>query len=511
MMDGRGATHKASRPRDARHARVLRVILTALVTFLLCAGYVLGDCWDVLPGYLTLSPGASSADARGHAGPSWQGAGSPLVASYGDSGRARPPIDSGALKAAVTAFTSDTSLSPDYSFRILDQTGTEIAGHDADTPREPASTTKTVTALAAVSVLDMNSTLDTRVFLDPAPGGKSDGKSGAATLILRGQGDMLLGAGRSDPTHVIGRAGLATLASQVAQALKARGVTTVGLAVDDTFFGPRVLPSSMDKDYVANGLFSPTASLAIDQGKEWDSAPATNPDGTVREYAKRPDDPVPPAAASFARSLSSQGISVVTGQDGSVRATAAQVASEARLKQVGVVRSAPLWQLLRLALNISDNTIAEEFGRLVAREEHQANTPDGAVRAVTSVVASLGVDLSGVHLSDCSGLSDGTRLTATALTQVQERYYRWAGAAAAEGLAVAGIPDTTLAERHLDKATYGYLRAKTGSLDHATALAGTVTRRKGGFVSFAILVNNPVNRYGAIKAINSFVAALTGI
>lgn len=94
--------------------------------------------------------------------------------------------------------------------------GTVVADHAADVAREPASTMKTLTSLAAASVLDMGDTLPTQTFLLQA-------EQGTDTVVIKGNGDMLLGAGDSDPDHVNGRAGLLTLAKNTAHALKQRG------------------------------------------------------------------------------------------------------------------------------------------------------------------------------------------------------------------------------------------------------------------------------------------------
>ncbi|MDK7017078.1 D-alanyl-D-alanine carboxypeptidase, partial [Escherichia coli] len=93
-----------------------------------------------------------------------------------------------------------------------------------------------LTALAASHTLDMASTLDTLVYAS------CDDSGSFARIVLRGGGDMLLGAGQSDPNHVNGRAGLETLANKTAAALKKRGVKIVQFAVDDSLFGAKRYP-----------------------------------------------------------------------------------------------------------------------------------------------------------------------------------------------------------------------------------------------------------------------------
>jgi D-alanyl-D-alanine carboxypeptidase/D-alanyl-D-alanine-endopeptidase (penicillin-binding protein 4) len=493
--------------------RWCRIVVSAGISLLVCALVIAGDCLDIIPGYLTLPPeqkaerlaAHTAASSDSNAGFVTVPTGSPLASSYG-SGPSAPAIDRGKLKKAISDFTGIKGLGTDYSLKILDPEKHVLAQAHPDTPREPASTTKTVTALAAAAVLDMNSTLDTRVFLMSTHG---SGKKKTGTIVLRGQGDMLLGAGQNDPTHVDGRAGLATLAAQTASALRSRSISSVNLTVDDRFFGPARMPRQMNPNYVPNGLFTPTSSLAIDEGKEFPASVSGNPDGTAREYAKRPLDVVTPAAATFAAALGRAGINVTAGNKGDARVSASTTVADK--DQIAVVHSAPLWEVLRFALHLSDNTIAEEFGRLVAKHESAQNSPAGAVSAVMSVVKRLGVDLRGVHLADCSGLSDGTRLTVNALTQVQYLYLHQVNAAAAEGLAVSGLPDTTLAERRMPRAGNALIRAKTGSLDKVMSLAGTAERKNGGYVIFAVIVNNAQDKHGARVGIDNLVTALTDI
>ena len=58
---------------------------------------------------------------------------------------------------------------------------------------------KTLTAYAAAIELDMGKTLDTQTYLEQS-------QDGTARLVLKGNGDMLLGAGASDANHINGRA-----------------------------------------------------------------------------------------------------------------------------------------------------------------------------------------------------------------------------------------------------------------------------------------------------------------
>ncbi|WP_188781722.1 D-alanyl-D-alanine carboxypeptidase, partial [Sinomonas atrocyanea] len=84
---------------------------------------------------------------------------------------------------------------------LYSQGGTE--GH------VPASNLKLLTAAAALTTLGPDTTLSTKAVRGQDPG----------TVVLVGGGDVMLGAGASQPDAVMGRAGMATLADQTAAAL----------------------------------------------------------------------------------------------------------------------------------------------------------------------------------------------------------------------------------------------------------------------------------------------------
>ena len=139
-------------------------------------------------------------------------------------------------------------------------------------------------------------------------------------------------------------------------------------------------------------------------------------------------------------------------------------------KELASVQSAPLIERLRQMMSDSDNVMAESIAREVAAEMQRPLSFAGAVDAVTSRLASAGVDMKGASLVDSSGLSVLDRLTATTLDDV-------VGAAAGPDqpqlrplvdlLPIAG-GSGTLSDRFLDPDTSrgaaGWLRAKTGSL-----------------------------------------------
>lgn len=429
------------------------------------------------------------------------------------------PIDAKMLSDATHDFLSRTGSPAKEGYIIANGDGTVISSSNADTPLEPASTMKTLTTLAATGVLDMDSTLDTDVLLLTGPGGTKDPLSlrrhgtgtpgdagtrrpaeGTATIVLRGGGDMLLGSGSSDPSHVNGHAGLATLAGRTAAALSHRRITAVRLVADTTLFGSVRRPATMTEDYVQTGYFTPTAALAVDEGRQ--PVPGSDPDSADRSTIPRTDDPASAAVSSFASALSgaltAKGIRLTNTMSGGRRRVnaatdpeRAQAASSRRSVRIARVSSAPLRQILGLMLRLSDNTLAEEFGRLTALRLKTGNSPEGAVRAVRKELARQHVDLTGATIADCSGLSPGSRISPTMLFHVMRRLRTHAEASAFEGL-----PVITEASTDYPSQALGRVRLKSGSLDEVTSDSGVILRTNGGFFYYAAIVNVAQGQWG---------------
>ncbi|MBT1175108.1 D-alanyl-D-alanine carboxypeptidase/D-alanyl-D-alanine-endopeptidase [Bifidobacterium sp. LC6] len=470
--------------------RRLTVTISALLTVAVFVGYCAADVADIAPGLLTLKP----VNTTMFAAPLNAKSGG-VIATQLDRSKA---IDAGRAADLMNELLAAQGVGQDTSVIIQDAQGLTAAEHEADTPREPASTMKTLTALAASTKLNMASTLDTQTFITSS--------NNATTVTLKGNGDMLLSAGQSDPTHINGRAGLATLAQATAAALTQRGINTITLNYDDTLFGDTRIPQGLRDGDAVNGdytmYYTPVSSMAIDGGRQYTAAtPApSNPDDSSG-YPELSQHTAQNVAEAFAQLLTDNGITV----------EGAPVAAEApkSVSPVASVSSATLQEILAFTLRHSDNTLAEEFGRLTAlATSGAANSPEGGTQAVREQLESLGIDTSGLTMADCSGLSPGSQLTVRTLAAVQQHNLgAGSGTAAAEGLSIAGLIGTA-ANRYTDDEVAGLLRVKTGSLGTVTSMTGNISRIHGGALVFAVVVNNPSDIEAARNAINVFITKL---
>ena len=471
--------------RHVKRRRYITVALSVSLTTVLCVGYVVADIFDKLPGVLTLQEVEhATAKTPGNA----------IAAATMVGGLdASKTVDAVAAKALISQFeTAASDFGGEYAIAIADAAGNVVAEQNLDTPYTPASTMKTLTAYAAAATLDMGSTLETQTYLEQL-------EDGTSRLVLKGNGDMLLGVGESDSAHINGRAGLGTLAANTAQALRQRGITSVTLVYDDSLFGNDRWPNGiaeLDPDHV---YYAPTASMAVDGGRNWNGANPTDPD-TFSTYPVLSTQPAREAALVFAQRLTERGIAV----NGSVE----QGAVPDGTSPIATVSSASLNEIMAFMLRHSDNSLAEEFGRLLALHLNAGNSPAGAVQSVEQVLAQRGISTEGLTMVNCSGLAEDSKLTAHTLLDVQQRNLTsGSGSAAAEGLSIVGFVGTA-ANRLNDADEAGLIRAKTGSLGDVTSMTGNVSRHNGGALSFAVIVNDPDDSEAAKSAIDTFVAAL---
>ena len=481
-----GDRHQLRMTRRRRIKRRWRVALAMLVAVILVVGYAGMDLADLVPGPLTLAKTSHSS------APPAVMVGDPPTLAADKPGSA---VDAGQVQQLVDAFADTPGLGNGYSLVVRQADGRVLAQKNADQARQPASTMKTLTAAAAASVLDMSSQLDTEAVLDSSTPSQ-------ATLTLRGHGDMLLGAGKDDPLHVNGRAGLGTLAEKTAQALHQQGIDRVALAYQDTLFGDDREPEGIAENNPDGIYFQVPVSMAVDEARQGRTEPVAYPDAGV--YLPRVENPAEAAAVSFASSLMESGIQVDHAQ-GPERADHAQGRVLVR------VRSARLSEIMSLMLRNSDNSLAELFGRLTALALNMPNSPAGAVKAVVSTLNKLGVDTAGLNMADCSGLTPGSVLRVGTLADVQQLALADKGLTPlVKGLSVVGLTGTA-ASRKVDDQADGLIRVKTGTLDQVTSLTGNVIRRSGGVLVFAVVINDSEDAAAARQAVDTLVGSLDRI
>jgi D-alanyl-D-alanine carboxypeptidase/D-alanyl-D-alanine-endopeptidase (penicillin-binding protein 4) len=398
----------------------------------------------------------------------------PVLASL--SGEAPAP-DPTVLAGQLAPLLGSSALGAGVSAEIVDVvTGDVLVGVDADDPATPASTAKLLTAVAALITLDPTETLRTTVVAGATPG----------EVVLVGGGDPTLS--RTAPSqNYPGAPTVAELASQVIAALPA-GTPVTRVVVDSSLFTGPLTASGWGPADAPSGYAAPVTATAVDGAR-------VTPGSTARSGQPGLD-----AGSALADALGASGAAVVLGE------------APAGARTLATVQSAPIVRLVEQALSMSDNMLAEALARQIALARDLPASFAGAAQAVTEALADAGVDVTGVALSDGSGLSREDRIPAGVLTAVLRGAADGSiGGASAllSGLPVAGY-DGTLADRGDATVAPGTVRAKTGTLLGVHALAGTAVTAEGRLLAFAIVADGSANEAAAEAALDDVAAVLAG-
>lgn len=323
---------------------------------------------------------------------------------------------------------------------------------------------------------------------------------------------VLVGAG--DPTLSVdgagfypGAASIAEIAEQVRTSLgvaegqpvpQGAGASTV--YVDRSLFRD-TFHSTWERAGIEDGYIAPVEPVMVDGARL----------SLDREDARRTPEPAAGAGQALATALGVANVEVLAPEE------SAQSRFGGEPEVLAEVESAPLSERVHQMMTRSDNVLAESLAREVAIA--RGLTPDfaGGAKAVADVLAEHGLALektgsSAANLADSSGLSEDNRVTPAQLDRVLlAATGRHPGIDGADGtgadegeddaneltaklrplldaMPVGGVSGT-LAERYSGSDGAGWVRAKTGTLDGTSALAGYTVTKGGDVLTFVLLSN----------------------
>lgn len=366
------------------------------------------------------------------------------------------PIDRMQLYDALFTAAQNPALA-DFHARVTDAASGEVVFEQrAGEALRPASTTKILTAAAALLELGPADRIATRVYRD------GDG------VVIKAAGDVWLDAEALD-----------SLAADVA----AHGpFSAVTIDVSDWDGMPELLPG-WDPVDIDGGYVAPLQPAMLNGGR-----------GLIDATGDIPRSHTP--ALDVAQALAERVGSAVGGAGGAGGAGAAVEVGFGAVpegaEQIAMVESPDLTTRLAMMMKESDNVYAEAIGREVALHRGQTDAP----AATMAVLAEHHFDTTNTAIHDNSGLSTLNLITPALLDSVLARAAGapdGGGASAALHPLLAALPiasgDGTLRERYANLPGRGWVRAKTGTLDGTSGLAGTVTSEVGNVYTFAFISN----------------------
>lgn len=373
------------------------------------------------------------------------------------------PVEGLSLFDALQDKAANPALAEFHAHVVNAQTGEVVFDRLAGEPLRPASTTKVLTAAAALLELGPRDVVTTPVYRGANPG----------EVVIKASGDVWMGREAVD---------------QLAAQLRETGGTPVtSVSIDTSLWQgmPELLPGWNPLD-IDGGYVAPLQPAMLNGGRGLDAESGDVP---------RSHTPALDVAQALADALGAQVAGPGTVPEGA--------------EQLAAVDSPDLTERLRATMKESDNVFAEAIGREVALRRGTTDAPG----ATMGVLAAHGFDTAATSINDNSGLSELNRITPRLLSSVFE-----VAAAPAEGPDTAalrpllfGLPvasaDGTLAERYGDLPGRGWVRAKTGTLDETSGLAGTVTSQNGNVYAFAFLSNGS-NVLEARRALDELASVL---
>ncbi len=441
-----------------------------------------------------------------------------------------PPTPVGRLRAALDA-TFNTPAFDRMQWGVLVQslsTGETLYSENASKLMMPASNMKIVTLAAAAERLGWDFTYETRL-VSSAP-------------VVRGvlEGDLVV-VGSGDPT-IGGRGGPATRVFEAwADRLLADGITAIKgrIVADARAFDRESLGAGWAWDYLAAYYAAGVSALQfnesvadvavrpgpspgtpavievrpIESGLFLDKQVTTVAEGAADiDVARLPGSnrlivrgaipvgsgevvraaSVDRPALYFARmlrvTLMAKGIRV-TGEAGEFE----DVYPTPPAEPVRVLlshRSAPLSEIARVQMKVSQNQYAETLLRTLGAQSGEGTAAAGD-KVVREVLDGWGIPSDAYVLVDGSGLSRYNYVCADMLVKILAHVY---GDPRLRDPFVATLPiggqDGTIARRFVGTPAAGNVRAKTGSIANVRSLSGYVTSADGEWFAFSIIANH---------------------
>jgi serine-type D-Ala-D-Ala carboxypeptidase/endopeptidase (penicillin-binding protein 4) len=338
----------------------------------------------------------------------------------------------------------ESGLAGSTSVSVVALDGSVVYEWKGTRARLPASNEKLVTAVAALAELGPSARLHTKVVAVATPeGGVLDG-----SIWLVGGGDPSLGERDL---------------KRLARMIRGTGITRItgNVLGDESLWDAQRAAPGWKRGFLGEEC-PPLSALTV-----------------ARSQARRP---ALRAAAVLRRALRAAGVRVSGGiGQGTAPFEATEIADDA---------SPLVASLVAKMGKDSDNFIAEMLFKAVAADAYGEGTTAGGARRARGILRRHALALTGTRIVDGSGLSMRNRASSGFIARMLAALSRDAALAAPfrSSLAIAGR-DGTLRKRMTSGPAAGVVRAKTGTLNEASALSGYA-----GPYAFSVLVGGrPVN------------------
>jgi len=424
---------------------------------------------------------------------------------------APPPVEfqTEALTLALTKIVEEVEGEAMLSIHVRDLASNEtIFDYYGDTPLNPASNLKIVTASAAIDLLGPDYTFATEILMSPD------------TLVLVGAGDPSL---KAEDIEVM-----------IAEVIDKVAVTGLErIVVDDRIFSQRKLGPGYRKEgpgysYEAiSGALSlnfntvvvtvypvrgssrpgvrvepPSTHVVVENGARIGGASAritveTKPRGDRTVVTVGGRMPAGARPVSIRRRVYDPSrfvagaVSHRLAELSSTEPLPVEIGEAPRDAEVIVIHdSAPLIEIADDLLAYSNNFMAEQLVRTLGwRMTGEPGDWVNGLDVLRGYWSAMGNDPDALIVENASGMSEVGRATTSGLVDLiaMGQRYQGSGASLVDALPIAGLEGTLRARLRFSGKR---VRAKTGTLDGVSGLSGVVTAEDGRpQVAFSILIN----------------------
>jgi D-alanyl-D-alanine carboxypeptidase/D-alanyl-D-alanine-endopeptidase (penicillin-binding protein 4) len=436
-----------------------------------------------------------------------------------------------AVPAGVTQLMAVQHLpSSAVSFVIVEaDSGHVVTSLNADTPRSPASTIKTVTTFAALDMLGPAFIWQTRAWARDGDLFLQGGGDPYMTMErwwsfvqgLRAEGLKSIGGdividntafslGKEDPGAFDGRPNRSYNVLPDALMVNFQSVDFKLVAdADSRHVQVIASPAPINLDVQNHIRFAPGrcngSAARVDfqvASAQWDRvvfSGALSPHCTERSFARVLLKPATYAFGTFVGLWRQSGGEFTGGLR--IETTPADA------KPLLTFDSLSLGEIVRLTNKHSSNLMARHLLLTLGKERFgEPATVEKGAAAIADWGREKGLDLSGVDIDNGSGLSRGTHISVLQMAKILNAAYH--SPFAPEYLAslpLAGM-DGTLRARMKSSPT-GSVRLKTGHLDGVSGVAGYVTTSAGKTYVLVSLVNHIRADFGAAEPVHAALVA----
>lgn len=420
-----------------------------------------------------------------------------------------------------------------YSFCVLEaQTGKIVKEYNAETALIPASTMKIMTTSAALGILGKDYTYKTNFYTFT----KTDSVSGTSTthLLIKGSGDPSFNSSYFYNTD-------SDFFNPMIEKLKAKSIKKIngsiivdiscfnntipstwiwgdignyfgaganGLSYHDNkfsiFYNSGALNTTAELENVSPNYFAKKMTIqsnVISSGSEDDAFVFGDPNG----YSRKVTGTIPPnkthyeveaempePALYFVNQLQSELQKNNLASSDVKLIISEQINTKGSEQLVYTHQSPKLEKIVYYTNTKSNNHYAESLLNTIgATKSKKQGTTSNGINAVENYWESRGVDVTGLHMADGSGLSRANTITTKNQATVLSKIYRDSLMYPAfnASLPIAGKNGSMT---NLCKGTFAEnnMRAKTGYINRARGYCGYVKTKSGKELAFSVLFNN---------------------